>query len=531
MRLNFYTSKSRNANLALIAVLAFSSFTIKADVALNSIFSDHMVIQRDRPVPVWGTASPNEKVSITFNGSTKSTTAQSDGKWMVTLAPQVASMTPQTLSVQGNNKVDVSDVLVGDVWVGTGQSNMDFPVTMTDGKDRIQHAPPGQFDGIRLLKVPETESDQPAQTINAHWTDASTPNVMEFSATLFYFAESLREKMPGVPLGLIRSSVGATNIYSWIPTDLYTNDPSAEYLRGWWTRAKSSWTQEKQDANDKAVQDYEAQKLDYQEKNEPMPASIRNPGELLGPKWSRRPCALYNGMIAPLSPFAIRGMIWYQGEWDAKNDWVKTYHDMFLAMAKSWRSAWAAASNDSKAGDFPIYVVQLPSREAGDGNYWPFMREVEANLGSDVPNSGFVVTMDLNDGTNLHPPEKTEIGRRLARLALAKEYGQKNSYYGPTLKSATVDGSGMVLTFDSGGGALTSSDGQPLRNFELAADEGKYYPATAQISGNTIRIESADVPQPASVRYGWKPAHQPMNFFNAEQLPASPFRTDSQPVQ
>lgn len=513
------------------ALILAASLPSAAEVSFNPIFGDHMVLQRERPLPVWGKANAGEKVTVTFNQSTQSTTADGEGHWRVVFPPQAVSVKPQTLVARGTNEVKISDVLVGDVWLGTGQSNMDFTVNGTDGKDRIQKSAPSAYDGIRLFKVPTLDVDTPGDEVAGQWEEATVPKIMGFSATLFFFGETVHERQPGVPLGLIRSSVGATNAYSWIPNEVRDSDPRTSYLREWWGNAQRGWSPEKQAARDQEIAAYDAQVEAYKAKNEKVPETLKKPGELIGPKWSRRPSALYNGMIAPLQPLAIRGMIWYQGEWDSKHDWVKVYEGTFTALAESWRKAWATKSGETKLGEFPIYLVQLPSRENGDGNFWPYMREVQERLAKTLPNSEFVTTYDTNPGgTDLHPREKSEIGRRLGLLALGKEYGMKLAWHGPRLKSAKAQGNQLVLEFDPGAEGLKSADGQPLRGFEIAGEDGQYVPALTKITGNSVRMLAESVAKPVTARYAFTPAPEAANFVNSEGLPASPFRTDTLPA-
>ncbi|HSJ04441.1 MAG TPA: sialate O-acetylesterase, partial [Verrucomicrobium sp.] len=448
---------------------ASAAASLQAEVTLNALFSDHMVLQRERPLPVWGKADPGEQVAVTFGNETAQATADSSGKWMAILSPKPVSRAGQTLKVKGKtNELAVADILVGDVWLGTGQSNMDWSLSQTDRKDDIVKMPPGTFANIRLFKVAETVADAPVTDAAGKWTSAGTQEILQFSATLFYFAEELQKHQPDVPLGLIRSSVGATNLYSWIPNEVRDSSPAAQPLRTWWGNALKTWTPEKQAQRDKETADYLAAVESYKQRKQPLPEEVVKPGELLGPKWSRRPSALYNGMIAPLQPFAIRGQIWYQGEWDSKYDWVQSYHDLFVAYAQSYRSAWVAKSGAKALGDFPIYLVQLPAREPSDGRYWPHMREVQEKLAKDVPNSGFVVTYDTNDPKELHPREKSPVGKRLAWLALARTYGVKVPWQGPRFLSMKPAAQGLEIAFDTGGGDLKSHDGEPLRGFELA---------------------------------------------------------------
>lgn len=223
----------KSCSIPTLSTLVFAALTIcfSAEVTPNALFCDHMVLQRERPLPVWGQAGAGEAVSVTFGGETQKAVAGADGKWLVVLKPKPVSKNGQTLVIQGKNTITLEDVLVGDVWLGTGQSNMDWNLNVTDRKDEILKMPPGTFDRIRLFKVTETGADAPVTNAAGTWTLASTEEIMKFSATLFYFGEELQKHLPDVPLGLIRSSVGATNLYSWIPNEVRDKDPSAEYLR------------------------------------------------------------------------------------------------------------------------------------------------------------------------------------------------------------------------------------------------------------------------------------------------------------
>ena len=516
--------------IALLAILSPS----RADVVLNPLFGDHMVVQRERPLPVWGKADPGEKIAVSFAGHKQKTTAGSDGKWMVFFDPMPVSTEPRVLTVTGHNAIAVADVLVGDVWLGSGQSNMDFTVNGTDRSEAIKHMPAGTFDGIRMFIVEQSSTDEPRQEVaGGRWLEPATDHIMKFSATLFYFGEELHKRLPGVPLGLVRSSVGATNLYSWIPNEVRDRDPSAEYLRTWWGNAMKGWTSDKQAVRDKEMVDYLAQVEDYKQRHEKLPGSVKKPGELTGPQWSRRPSSLYNGMIAPLQPLAIRGLIWYQGEWDCNDHWAQTYHDLFVAFAKSWRAHWAKASGRAVSGEFPIYIVQLPARDPGDMNarYWPYLREAEQKLATSVSNSGYVVTFDTNDATNMHPKEKTPVGQRLARLALGKEYHQNLPWHGPELQAVRPQAGGLLLDFVAGSESIVSKDGEALRGFELAGQDGVYHLAAATIrGGNRVVVSAPEVPVPATVRYAFIPALDHANFYNSAGLPAGPFRTDLQPA-
>ena len=486
-------------------------------------------------MPVWGKADPGEKVTVAFANQQAATTADQSGKWMVSLKSMPVSNNSRDLRVSGKNKITVSDILVGDVWLGMGQSNMDFQMYHMKEAKEIRELPPGTFDGIRVFIVSQATEDEPQEEITGGiWNEAVGENIMQFSATMFYFGRELQKRMPGVPLGLIRSSVGATNLYSWVPNEVQRDDPSAFYLRNWCANAMKGWSPEKQAQREREKAEYEQLVEAHKARGEKIPDSLKRPDEITGPKWSRRPSGLYNGMIAPIQPMALRGVVWYQGEWDCKQGWTQSYHDLFLAFAKSLRGNWAEKAGSEAAGDFPIYIVQLPAREEADMNakYWPYLRDTQRKLATEVPDAGYVVTFDTNDPSNMHPFEKQPVGERLALFALGKEYGKDVSWYGPEFKKARRERNGLLLDFDTGGETIVSKDGEPLRHFQLAGSDGTYHPATAEIRGKgQVFVSSPDVPSPKTVRYAFMPAPVDPNFHSSSGLPAeSRFRTDEIPV-
>jgi sialate O-acetylesterase len=427
---------------ALVCCLALDA---RADVKLPSVLGSHMVLQRDKPLPVWGSAEAGEEVSVEFAGQTKTTKADDKGHWKVTLEPVKANATPQELTVKGKTTVKIEDVLVGEVWVGSGQSNMEWSVAAsTKPKETIAEA---RHSDIRLFHVPKIQTKEPAADVKAAWKACAPANVPNFSAVLYHFGVRL-EKELNVPIGLINSSWGGSPIEPWTVTD------------------KGSG-------------------------------------------------GMYNGMIAPLMPFAIRGVIWYQGESNVGQG-VK-YRESKEALITGWRKVWGQ--------EMPFFFVQIaPWAGYRPGSLPPLWEGQVATL--KIPNTGMAVTTDLVDNIrDIHPKNKTDVGNRLALWALAKPYGKKDVVYsGPLYKSMKIDGNKIVLSFAHTGGGLKSRDNKALSDFEIAGEDGKYVPAEATIEGNTVVVKAKDVEKPTQVRFGWNNIANP-NLMNAEGLPASPFQT------
>jgi sialate O-acetylesterase len=429
---------------ALTLILALA-IPLHADVKLPSVLGSHMVMQRDRSVSIWGKADAGEEVTVRFAGQEHKTKADDKGAWKVTLSAMKANAKPQKLIVKGNNTLELDDILIGEVWVGSGQSNMEWPMTATEKpKERIAEA---KHPNIRLFQVPKVQVKTPAADVKSSWKACNPETVKGFSATLYYFGAKL-EKDLDVPIGLINSSWGGSPIEPWT------------------VAGKSSG-------------------------------------------------GMYNGMIAPLTPFAIRGVIWYQGESNVLNGMV--YHDKKEALIKGWREVWGQ--------ELPFFYVQIaPWSGYKAGTLPPLWEAQVASL--KIPNTGMAVTTDLvDDIKDIHPKNKRDVGQRLALWAMAKTYGKKDIVYsGPLYKSMKVDGKKIVLSFAHVGGGLVARDGKPLTEFEIAGEDGEYKPAEATIEGNTVVVQGKGVDNPTQVRFGWRNIANP-NLANKEGLPASPFRT------
>jgi len=495
-------------------------------LALHPLFSDHAVLQQEFPVPVWGTADANAEVTVTFAGQKKSVRAAASGEWIVVLDPLVASATPQSLVASaGDETLNVENILVGEVWVGSGQSNMAMSVDRTfAAEETAAAATAGDYEGVRLFKVPVEGADSRLTSVEAEWQTPSADNVARFSATAFFFAAQLA-KDRSVPVGIIQTANGGTNAFSWINSETLESDPAAEAVRETWSTALQQ--------HPAAMECYKVALAAWREKVATakklgQPVAGRAPTEALGPDHPKRPAGHYNAMVAPLQPFAIRGVIWYQGEANSRVPFNTGYRDLMFALVEDWRADWATASAGLvERRDFPFYLVQLPGYAKGDPEDWPIIREQMLRFWQEGKNTGMVVAIDKGEPDDIHPRDKKPVGERLARFARADAYGENIVFSGPIYKAVRIEGDKAVVTFDQVGGGLTALDGKALSHFEVAGADARYLPATAAVEGTTVVVKSDEVKEPRAVRYAWSAYPEGANFGNAEGLPASPFRSDS----
>jgi len=511
-------SSSRFVALGAILVLLWLVAVAAAEVKLPGVFGDHMVLQRDMPVPVWGWADPAETVTVTLGDQSKTATADGDGKWCVRLDALKAGG-PLQLKVQGkSNTVQFADVLVGEVWLCSGQSNMGMTVGGVMNKDAEIAA--ADYPNLRMMTVDRRPAETPQDNCGGQWQPTSPQTVAGFSAAAYFFGRELHKQLD-VPVGLINSSWGGTPIQAW--TSLAAQDavpelkPMVENFR----RQAESYDPEKAKAQ---YEDRLArwQKAAAEAKAEGKPFTVRRPQPPQEPRLSpNSPASLYNGMIAPLAPYAMRGAIWYQGESNAGSP---VYGIQLKTMIANWRGDW-------KEGDFPFLFVQLPNfrepqvKPAEPASGWPLIREQFLQALSTVPNTGMAVTIDIGEADNIHPRDKQDVGKRLAQWALAKTYGKDVVPSGPLYKSMRVEGDKIVVDFDYADGGLAARGGGKLKGFAIAGEDKTFVWAEAQIVGDTVVVSSPEVKSPAAVRYAW--ANNPeCNLVNKAGLPASPFRTD-----
>ena len=509
----------RTAGL-LIFLLSVLSVSVHANIALPSMFSDNVVLQRDISVPVWGWADAGEKVTVVFHGQTKTTTAGDDGKWVVRLDPLSAGG-PHSLVVEGNNRVEVKNVLVGEVWVCSGQSNMQWSVNQSWNADlEIKTA---KYPQIRLmtLNIPGQQKD--VEDFPAEWQVCSPDTVSNFSAVGYYFGKQLHQTLD-VPIGLIDNAWGGSSCEAWIHRDQFRGKPLYEPLLNQWKEIESK------PENAKVYSDYEAnwtlwtkQNITSKKSGKPVPQLPRGGRGVMFNQ--HRPANLYHARIKPLIPFAIRGAIWYQGESNAGRAYQ--YRDMFPMMIRNWRQDWGQ-------GDFPFYWVQLADfrqekAEPAESD-WAELREAQTMAMTNLPNSGEAVIIDIGEASDIHPRNKSEVGKRLARWALAKDYGMTElAYRSPNFQSLQRQDGKLIVTFGHVGNGLRTVDERQVSGFAISGDDKHWHWADAKIiDKHRIEVSSSKVPDPVAVRYAW--ADNPVcNVFTREGLPLTPFRSDNWP--
>jgi sialate O-acetylesterase len=501
-RLPFITSLRQlcfAGGLASVAVVF-----VHAEVRLPAVFADHMVVQRDIPVHVWGYAQSNEAVSVAFRGETRRGTADELGRWSLYLPPGGAGG-PFEMEVQGTNKIALEDVLVGDVWIASGQSNMEFPMVgwenggVNNTKEEIAAA---KFPNIRLLDLGQASSDFALDNvvIRHPWSECTPASVATFSAIGYFFARDVQEH-ENVPIGVIDVSWGGTPAEAWTSLDALSAD--ASLMPVFARRAKLM------DEATTAILRQRKEQADY-ENAKAAGKQIAPPGWHPDPA-SWKPGGIYNGMIAPLIPFPIKGVIWYQGESNGDPDGAPTYARLFQTMIQDWRSKWGQ-------GDFPFLFVQIANW--GEGKFWPDVREAQRQT-LVLKNTAMAVSIDIGDPIDIHPKNKQDVGFRLSLAARAVAYGEHIEYSGPLFRAVTIDGSALRIRFDHAESGLTAKKGAPTGFTAAAADE-KYVPAQARIDGDTVLVSADSINDPVYVRYGWA-ANPDCDLLNGAGLPASPF--------
>jgi sialate O-acetylesterase len=515
MSKNYLIAPIRSLTLFLLVSTLPSAQHALADVKLPSMFTDHAVLQRDMPAPVWGTASPGEEVTVEIAGQSHKTKADDKGDWQVKLDPLKVGE-PLKLVVKGNNRLERNDILVGEVWLCSGQSNMEFALSRAiDGDLEVSAA---NHPNIRLVRVKGPGSQKPVEDFKGQWDVCTPESASGFSAVGYFFGRELNEQL-NVPVGLIDDSWGGSSCEAWIRRDRMEGNAVYEPLIKKWDDDVKNFDEEKWKAEWATYRKAEAE---ARKAGKPAPKKrpLADPPAL----GNHRPANLYHARLEPVIPYAIRGVIWYQGESNAGRAYQ--YRDMFPLMIKSWREDW-------KQGDFPFYWVQLANfdpKKSAPGDSWAELREAQTMTMEKMPNTGQAVIIDIGEGADIHPHNKLEVGRRLARWALARDYGKKFAYKSPRFDSIQkVDGKILVRFKDVGNG-LTKLDAESVQGFAVAGDDRKWHSAEAKIvppgpNANTVEVWSDEVKDPVSVRYGW--ANNPVcNLYNDALLPVTPFRTD-----
>ena len=512
---------SRRWCLAALFTIAASLILVSpssADVKLPAIFTDNLVLQRDMPVPIWGWAASGEKVTVTLGQQTKTATPNSpSGKWMLKLDAMKAGG-PHTLTVAGNNTITLKNVLIGEVWVCSGQSNMAMTVNRSNNAEEEIAA--AKHPEIRLISVPARGSQTPQDDFQGRWVECSPATVGGFSAAGYFFGRELHQAL-GMPIGLVNSSYGGSSCEAWIKRSVLEADPQYKPMLERYEKIVSQYDPEKAKAvfeKQRAAWKLAVQKAKAAGKKAPKPPRLQ-----ADPRTGNQaPANLYNAMLVPLIPYGIRGAIWYQGESNAGRAYQ--YRTLFPTMIENWRADW-------QQGDFPFYFVQLANfmavKPEPSESAWAELREAQT-MTLKVPNSGQAVIIDIGEANDIHPKNKQDVGKRLALWALAKDYGKDVVYSGPVYRSMEKKGKKIVLHFDHVGGGLVAKGGEALKGFAIAGDDKEFVWADAKIAGDTVVVESPTVKAPAAVRYAW--ADNPVcNLSNKAGLPACPFRTDDWP--
>lgn len=512
----------------MLAALVLAS-TAGAEWRIPRVFSDNMVLQRDQPTPVWGWADPSESVTVTMGGQSKTAKAGPDGQWQVRLEPMQAQSTPRTLAIAGTDAAHQSsftNVLVGDVWLCSGQSNMEWGMGAIDNTKEVL---PTVTNGlIRLLSVKAPQSGDAVTDVPNGWTACDTQTIASFSAVGYFFGRTLQQET-GVPIGLINNAWGGTAIEKWIPAQSLAAFPELEQTRQDYDKRFTEFSSKLAKSIDPVAQWVEKAR-EAAAKGERLPAPPDLPahpaiGGLSG---------IFNGRVAPLIPFGIKGAIWYQGESNGTDDDV--YYHKMRALIGSWRQAWGQ-------GDFPFYFVQLANfqaatQDAAGGNGWAKIRMAQLKS-LQIPKTGMAVTIDIGAANDIHPRNKEDVGYRLALWALRNDYGRSDlTCSGPLYKGVTVEGDKLRVAFDfaanglmvgakSGHGPATEVKDGKLQRFAVAGTNAVWHWADTVIDGPTVLVSSTNVPAPVAVRYAYSMNPEGANLYNREGLPASPFRSDT----
>jgi sialate O-acetylesterase len=463
---------SKVAAAFLLLTLGFASAPVRsADLTLAPVFSDHMVIQREKPIHVWGRAASKANVLVALGKTTRKATTGDDGKWSVEF-DALSAGGPYELSISsGKEAVTVQDILLGDVWLCSGQSNMQFGLSEAIGHEAALEKVAAD-PSVRLLMIPKAPATQPSDSFTANWTKQDTKATSRFTAVGIFFAVALREHDPSlrdVPIGLIDSSFGGTRVEGWIPSDQLTTF---------------------------------------------------RPEDLRESMFGIKPTQLYNAMIAPLAGTGLKGVLWYQGESNTAQ--AALYPQLLGTMIRQWRE-------DFRDPALPFYLVQLANfPDPWEGYSFAWLRDAQAKAAASIDHVHLAVAIDTPDGYDLHPKHKSQLGDRLARLAAKHTYGKDVVAEGPAFRSATPEGSAMRVEFDVGGSPLAVSAGM-IGGFDLAGEDGIFYAArTERIDDHTMRVFDDHVPAPRFVRYAFR-ADPAATIFNRDGIPAAPFRTDSAP--
>ena len=541
---------SRRGFLVGVAVLLAGSGA-RADITLAPLFTDHAVLQRDKVIPIWGSASAGEKVTVMFAGQKREATPGSDGRWIALLDPLPGTAQGADLIVAGRNVLTVRDVVVGEVWLCSGQSNMEFTVEARPGwqaNRSVLQAPAeiaaANYPMIRQVRIEHVVAEAPADTVaTSGWVPAAPDTVGGFTAVGYFFARDLFQKL-GVPIGIVHSSWGGTPVESWMSPAALASDPAFAVVGERWRKMVTDFPTAKV-AHETQLAEWT--RAEAAAKNAPAPATkplaptkargaarpVKADPAAVHAEWLRQhpkpraprgpgdpwtPTGLFNGMINPLLPYALRGVVWYQGESNAER--ASEYHALFTAMIKAWRAHFGQ-------GDLPFFWVNLANYEVPSDptrRSYAFLREAQTQA-LVVPNTGQALAIDIGEMNNIHPANKQEVGRRLALLAKNRVYGLTGDDAGPRFAGIAREGAALRVRFVHASGGLVAHD-KPVQSLEIAGADRVFHAADGRIDRDTLVVASSQVREPVAVRYAWMNAPE-ANLYNGAGLPAVPFRSDA----
>ncbi len=475
-----------------------------ADVKLPALIGDHMLLQRDAPVRIFGMAAPGEGVTVAFRGRSAQSTTDALGRWEVWLSPMKPAA-PTEMTIRGNNSITVADVLVGDVWVGSGQSNMQFEVRQSNNAE--QEIAGATWNEIRLFHVPRKPSNVPVHDVDAKWVVCTPETVRNFSAVMYFFGRQLNQDLK-VPMGLIHSSWGGTPIAAWTSGPALSANPRLMPFNTFWADVITKYP------DNQLLYEQRLRKWEDGGKAGPRPGAPMGPGN------PHEPSMLYNGMLAPLAKYTIKGALWYQGETEAGRGQGHVYGEAMTTLVQDWRRAFGQ-------GDFPFFWVQLANfGNASKNGHWMKVQEGQMKALA-LRGTGMAVINDIGEDQDIHPKNKQDVAKRLALTARHVAYGESGFVWSsPIYRQSTREGSGMRVWFNYAGTGLKTRDGGPPKGFVIAGADGVYVPADARIDGATVVVSSAQVPDPRAVRYAWENNPASANLVNSEGLPTSLFRSD-----
>ena len=510
------TFPPRYLSLIVGSVLLLLIPSLKADIKLPGIFADHMVLQREVPVTIWGWAAPGEEVTVNFGGQQVKATADASGEWKATLVPMPASAESRVLTVTGKNSVTINDVLVGEVWLCSGQSNMEWALSKSTGGPEALAV--STNPSLRFCTIPHNTQLTPQNDVGAKWVIGGDPSGKNFSAIGWWFGNKLQKQL-GVPVGILNDSYGGTTIQGWMPVEALQKGSWPQDRWNDQAVAKADYDKKKealQPAYDKYLADKAVAAQNKQASPEPpkgWPGDFRGPG------------TLWNGMVHPLENFRIRGVAWYQGENNAYVGIANTYRQMLPMLISEWREAF-------QQPDLPFLIFQLapnrkPQTDPNEASGIAVVQEAQLQTVQKTPHTALIVTEDLGE-PDVHYKQKEPAAERALNQALSVAYAKEGDFSSPVFKSIEIKGNEAVLHFDHAAGGLTSKDGQPV-GFVIAGEDKKFVFADAKIDGESVIVSSSSIMKPVAVRYGWADLPK-VNLFNAKGLPMSPFRTDDWPL-